>query len=62
MAKDKTLSATQAREEFREVISRAEYLRESTTIEKFGKPVAKVVPVDHPSIALAEQTSKTDKK
>ncbi len=41
-----TLSVTDAARNFADVVNRAYYRRESTTLLKNGKPVARIVPVN----------------
>lgn len=56
MSKEKVLSATEAREHFRQIIDRAEYLKQSTPISKFGRIVARVIPEHDPSVRLVEKS------
>lgn len=41
-----TLSAEQARNQFSDVVKRAQYAKESTVVTSYGKKVAAVIPIE----------------
>lgn len=48
-----TISATQVRNEFADIINRVVYNNEEFLVEKQGKPVAKIVKADDTAVAKA---------
>jgi antitoxin (DNA-binding transcriptional repressor) of toxin-antitoxin stability system len=59
MKKDREISATKVRGQFTRILMRGEMLGESVTVTKFGKAVAKIIPLNKPDqIQLSEAEQK----
>ena len=60
--KNETLSATEASRNFSDLINKTLYMKQTTTLLRGGKPVAKVIPVTKDSVTGEELAKRIKSK